>query len=431
MTDTTDSTVRLLRLLTLLQQHAVWTGPELAERLDVSVRGVRRDVARLRELGYPVHSERGLGGGYRLAAGKAMPPLVLDDDEAVAVAVSLSLAAGGTVSGVEEDAARALAKLDQVVPARLRERIDAVRAATVRVGAGVTPVDAQVLTTLARACRDGVQVRFGYERAGAGSPHRESSASSAPEPTALAAPESSESSESSGSSGSGAPESSGSGAPEPSPSSAPEPRGSGAPESSAPGAAEPSASIEGRPGATGGAGRVEGPGARGADGRQAGEFTLDEALVDSFRFNLSRQIVGEVRGKEIWAMIKAMESGTGSISTTHARSARDTYNKLVTCCLEVPGVSEVYATRTIASAINYVAFIKKVNIAGKGERVKRVRRVTEIIAIELTADGVSFTDVFKDDGTGVARAHTVPPYVDDLIDAGFDYDSFVRERGIA
>lgn len=265
MTDTTDSTVRLLRLLTLLQQHAVWTGPELAERLDVSVRGVRRDVARLRELGYPVHSERGLGGGYRLAAGKAMPPLVLDDDEAVAVAVSLSLAAGGTVSGVEEDAARALAKLDQVVPARLRERIDAVRAATVRVGAGVTPVDAQVLTTLARACRDGVQVRFGYERAGAGSPHRESSASSAPEPTALAAPESSESSESSGSSGSGAPEPSGLGAPEPSPSSAPESRGSGAPESSAPGAAEPSASIEGRPGATGGAGRVEGPGARGAD----------------------------------------------------------------------------------------------------------------------------------------------------------------------
>lgn len=168
MTDTTDSTVRLLRLLTLLQQHAVWTGPELAERLDVSVRGVRRDVARLRELGYPVHSERGLGGGYRLAAGKAMPPLVLDDDEAVAVAVSLSLAAGGTVSGVEEDAARALAKLDQVVPARLRERIDAVRAATVRVGAGVTPVDAQVLTTLARACRDGVQARFDYERPGGG-----------------------------------------------------------------------------------------------------------------------------------------------------------------------------------------------------------------------------------------------------------------------
>lgn len=162
MTDTTGSTVRLLRLLTLLQQHAVWTGPELAQRLDVSVRGVRRDVSRLRELGYPVHSERGLGGGYRLAAGKAMPPLVLDDEEAVAVAVSLSLAAGGTISGVEEDAARALAKLDQVVPQRLRERIDAVRAATVRVGTGTIPVDAALLTTLARACRDRVQVRFDY-----------------------------------------------------------------------------------------------------------------------------------------------------------------------------------------------------------------------------------------------------------------------------
>lgn len=136
MTDTTDSTVRLLRLLTLLQQHAVWTGPELADRLDVSVRGVRRDISRLRELGYPVHSERGLGGGYRLAPGKAMPPLVLDDEEAVAVAVSLSLAAGGTVAGIEDEAMRALAKLDQVVPQRLRERIDAVRAATVTVGAG-------------------------------------------------------------------------------------------------------------------------------------------------------------------------------------------------------------------------------------------------------------------------------------------------------
>lgn len=169
MTDTTDSTVRLLRLLTLLQQHAVWTGPELAGRLHVSVRGVRRDIARLRELGYPVHSERGLGGGYRLAAGKAMPPLVLDDEEAVAVAVSLSLAAGGTVSGVEEDAARALAKLDQVVPQRLRERIDAVRAATVRVGTGTVAVDAKVLTALARACRDRVQARFDYTGAQADS----------------------------------------------------------------------------------------------------------------------------------------------------------------------------------------------------------------------------------------------------------------------
>lgn len=167
MSDTTDSAVRLLRLLTLLQQHAVWTGPELADRLDVSVRGVRRDVARLRELGYPVRSERGLGGGYRLAPGKAMPPLVLDDAEAVAVAVSLSLAAGGTVAGIEEEAMRALAKLDQVVPQRLRERIDAVRVATVTIGAGTTPVDSTTLTAVARACRDSVQLRFAYRRAGA------------------------------------------------------------------------------------------------------------------------------------------------------------------------------------------------------------------------------------------------------------------------
>ena len=167
------------------------------------------------------------------------------------------------------------------------------------------------------------------------------------------------------------------------------------------------------------------------DGREAGKFEISEALVGSLRHNADRLLVGEVRGGEIMAMIQAMQGGRGSISTTHARSARDTYNKLVTCCLEVPGVSEVYATRTIASAINYVAFIKKVNVGAKGERVRRVRRVTEIIAIELTADGVSFTDVFKVDGSGVAKAHTVPPYVEDLVDAGFDYDGFVRERGNA
>lgn len=167
------------------------------------------------------------------------------------------------------------------------------------------------------------------------------------------------------------------------------------------------------------------------DGREAGRFELSEALIGSLRHNADRLLVGEVRGGEIMAMIQAMQGGRGSISTTHARSARDTYNKLVTCCLEVPGVSEVYATRTIASAINYVAFIKKVNVAAKGERIKRVRRVTEIIAIELTADGVSFSDIFKDDGTGVARAHTVPPYVEDLVEAGFDYDGFVRERELS
>lgn len=160
-----DPTVRLMRLLTLLQQRAAWAGPDLAERLGVSTRGVRRDIERLRRLGYPVESERGAGGGYRLVAGRAMPPLVLDDDEAVAIAVSLRVAAGGTVAGMEETAVRALAKLDQVVPARLRERIDAVRMATVRADSGVVAVDAEVLTALARACRDTVQVRFAYTRA--------------------------------------------------------------------------------------------------------------------------------------------------------------------------------------------------------------------------------------------------------------------------
>ncbi|WP_226345915.1 helix-turn-helix transcriptional regulator [Agilicoccus flavus] len=162
-----DPTVRVLRLLTLLQEHAVWTGPDLAERLGVSVRGVRRDVERLRELGYPVRSERGAGGGYRLAAGGAMPPLVLDDDEAVAIAVSLSLGAGGTVEGVGEACVRALAKLDQVVPKRLRERIAALSESTVRLEGGTSPVDAGLLTGLARACRDHVQVRVAYRKQGA------------------------------------------------------------------------------------------------------------------------------------------------------------------------------------------------------------------------------------------------------------------------
>lgn len=161
-----DPAVRVLRLLGLLQQHAVWSGAELAERLDVSVRGVRRDVDRLRELGYPVHSERGAGGGYRLVGGKAMPPLVLDDEEAVAVAVALSLGAGGTVEGVAEAAVRALTKIDQIVPARLRERIAALSESTVRIDGGQVRVDAGLLTALARACRDHVQVRVAYRKRG-------------------------------------------------------------------------------------------------------------------------------------------------------------------------------------------------------------------------------------------------------------------------
>jgi predicted DNA-binding transcriptional regulator YafY len=115
-----ETTSRVLQLLGLLQSRRVWTGDELAERLAVTTRSVRRDVERLRDLGYPVHASKGHGGGYQLGAGAALPPLLLDPDEAVAMAVCLRLAAGGSVAGVGESALRALSKLDQVMPARLR-----------------------------------------------------------------------------------------------------------------------------------------------------------------------------------------------------------------------------------------------------------------------------------------------------------------------
>src|SRR3954465_8672678 len=124
---------RLLRLLSLLQTPRDWTGGELAERLEVSPRTIRNDVERLRALGYPVHATRGSAGGYRLEAGTAMPPLLLDDEEAVAVTLGLRRAAGGTVAGIEETSLRALAKLEQVLPARLRRRVQALQTYTVQV----------------------------------------------------------------------------------------------------------------------------------------------------------------------------------------------------------------------------------------------------------------------------------------------------------
>lgn len=163
------------------------------------------------------------------------------------------------------------------------------------------------------------------------------------------------------------------------------------------------------------------------DGKEAGKFEIIDALRESLRHNGDRLLVGEVRGGEIIAMIQAMQSGTGSISTTHARSARDTYNKLVTCCLEVDGISEAYANRAIVSAINYVAFIKKVLIQEPGKPARRVRRVTEVLAMTLTADGPSFTDVFKPDEQGIARAVNKPPFFDDLVEAGLDEQAFVQE----
>lgn len=163
LADMSDATTqRVLRLLSLLQRRHSWTGPELAAELGVTDRCIRRDVERLRDLGYPVHATQGVGGGYRLGAGRALPPLLLDDDEAIATAVSLRLAAGGTVSGAGEAALRTLAKLDQVMPPRLREEVRALHDATATLDGGGTPVDGDVLLALARACRDAVRVRFAY-----------------------------------------------------------------------------------------------------------------------------------------------------------------------------------------------------------------------------------------------------------------------------
>ena len=146
-----NTSSRTLRLLSLLQTHRYWPGPELADRLGVSVRTLRRDVDRLRELGYPVQAQRGVEGGYQLAAGAALPPLVVDDEEAVALAVGLAVAAQGPIEGIAEASVRALAKVVQVMPARLRRRVDALRAMTVPATPGSpisSPVDPNVLTTI-------------------------------------------------------------------------------------------------------------------------------------------------------------------------------------------------------------------------------------------------------------------------------------------
>ncbi|MEV6338185.1 WYL domain-containing protein [Nocardia vinacea] len=164
------TTTRVLRLLSLLQDRA-HTGRELAERLDITDRTLRNDIQRLRELGYPVHAERGAIGGYRLGRGSTMPPLLLDDDEAVAVAVAIGLAEDGStgIADITENAARALAKLEQILPKRLQRKVTALRNATA-IGPATTgsrepdaPVPAAILTTLASAIRDGATVRIGLD----------------------------------------------------------------------------------------------------------------------------------------------------------------------------------------------------------------------------------------------------------------------------
>jgi len=158
-----ETSARLLRLLSLLQTPRDWTGTELAERLGVSARTVRNDVDKLRELGYPVLATRGPAGGYRLGAGAAMPPLLLDDEEAVAVAVGLRTAAGGAVAGIEDAALRALAKLEQVLPSRLRSRVGTLQSVITPVPAVAGAlVDPDVLTAIAAACRSRERLRFSY-----------------------------------------------------------------------------------------------------------------------------------------------------------------------------------------------------------------------------------------------------------------------------
>ncbi|HLU74975.1 MAG TPA: YafY family protein [Nonomuraea sp.] len=157
-----DTSARLLKLLSLLQAHREWSGPELSERLGVTTRTIRKDVERLRSLGYPVHATPGVAGGYRLGAGAALPPLLLDDEEAVAVAVGLGRAAGGGVEGIEESSVRALAKLEQVLPSRLRRRVGALNAYTVQIPGKAPSVKPGLLTTIANAARDRERLRFDY-----------------------------------------------------------------------------------------------------------------------------------------------------------------------------------------------------------------------------------------------------------------------------
>jgi predicted DNA-binding transcriptional regulator YafY len=168
-----NTSTRTLRLLSLLQAKRYWPGGELADRLGVSPRTLRRDVDRLRELGYPVEAQRGVDGGYQLAAGAALPPLVVDDEEAVALAVGLQAAAQGPVEGIADSSVRALAKVVQVMPVRLRRRVEALAAMTVpaawdagtQSSVGPAALDPAVLTRIALACRDSERIRFAYTSA--------------------------------------------------------------------------------------------------------------------------------------------------------------------------------------------------------------------------------------------------------------------------
>ncbi|HXM87701.1 MAG TPA: HTH domain-containing protein, partial [Solirubrobacteraceae bacterium] len=162
------TSARLLELLSLLQARREWSGAELADRLAVGPRTVRRDVERLRSLGYPIDARPGVAGGYRLGAGASLPPLLLDAEEAVAVAVGLRSAASAGVTGIEETSVRALAKLEQLLPPPARRRVGALASAMASYPGFGPRVDAEALATVAAAARDHERLRFGYrDREGA------------------------------------------------------------------------------------------------------------------------------------------------------------------------------------------------------------------------------------------------------------------------
>lgn len=157
-----ETSARLLKLLSLFQGRRYWSGPDLADRLEVTSRTLRRDVDKLRTLGYPIHSTSGTEGGYQLGAGTEMPPLLLDDEEAVAVALGLRYAARGSIAGVEDASVRALLKIEQIMPPRLGRRVAALQSVVLASSGPTAAVDARSLSTIAGACREHETLRFRY-----------------------------------------------------------------------------------------------------------------------------------------------------------------------------------------------------------------------------------------------------------------------------
>jgi predicted DNA-binding transcriptional regulator YafY len=160
-----QTSARLLQLLSLLQVRREWTGPALATRMGVTERTVRRDIDKLRNLGYPIHASPGIAGGYQLGAGAQLPPLLLDDNEALAVALGLNSVAAGPVAGIGEASVRALAKLEQVLPSRLRPKFAMLKAAVTTLPSNAASVDPQQLTVVSAAIADKRQLSFDYVKA--------------------------------------------------------------------------------------------------------------------------------------------------------------------------------------------------------------------------------------------------------------------------